>query len=80
VSVDPIESTLKAPGSNRLKLISHRLRSNFAFKFNLRRYSPEIVPRPLPEWGQAILSPQACVCVGQGLRLVHIFAQPEPCL
>jgi hypothetical protein len=26
------------------------------------RYAVE--PRPLPEWGEAILSPAACVCVG----------------
>ena len=25
---------------------------------------PAIEPRPLPEWGEAILSPEACVCVG----------------
>ena len=25
---------------------------------------PTIEPRPLPEWGEAILSPEACVCVG----------------
>ena len=26
--------------------------------------APYREPRPLPEWGEAILSPEACVCVG----------------
>jgi hypothetical protein len=34
VQVDPIEPTLKAPGSERLKLKCDDLLSNFAFKFN----------------------------------------------
>ena len=39
VQVDPIKPTLKAPGSERLKLKCDDLLLNFAFKFNLRRYS-----------------------------------------
>jgi CRP-like cAMP-binding protein len=39
VQVDPIKPTLKAPGIISLKLKYHNLLSNFAFKFNLRRYT-----------------------------------------
>jgi len=39
VHVDPIKPALKAPGTNRLKLIYDGPLSNLAFKFNLRRYS-----------------------------------------
>ena len=39
VQVDPIKPTLKAPGSGRLKLKCDEPLSNFAFKFNLRRYT-----------------------------------------
>jgi len=39
VQVDPMNPTLKAPGSERLKLKCDDLLSNFAFNFNLRRYS-----------------------------------------
>jgi hypothetical protein len=38
VQVDPIKAKLKAPGSKRLKLRCAEPVSNFAFKFNLRRY------------------------------------------
>ena len=37
--VDPIKPTLKAPGSMLLKLRYDDPLSNFAFKFNLRRYT-----------------------------------------
>jgi len=40
VQVEPMESTLKAPGTKRLKLKYDNLLSSFAFKFNLRRYTP----------------------------------------
>ena len=36
---DPIKSTLKPPETKRLKLEYYELLSNFALKFNLRRYS-----------------------------------------
>jgi len=39
VQVDPIKPTLKPPGSKRLKLEDEKALSNFAFKFNLRRYT-----------------------------------------
>jgi len=39
VQVEPIKSTLKAPGSMRLKLDYDCPLSNFAFKFHLRRYT-----------------------------------------
>jgi hypothetical protein len=39
MQVDPIKPTLKAPGSKRLKLEHVNLLSNFAFRFNLHRYS-----------------------------------------
>jgi len=39
VQVDPIEPTLKAPGTKRLKLKYDVALSNFAFNFNLRRYT-----------------------------------------
>jgi hypothetical protein len=39
VQVDPTKPTLKAPRTKRLKLKDHEQVSNFAFKFNLRRYS-----------------------------------------
>jgi len=39
VQVDPIKPMLKAPGIKLLKLKYDKPLSNFAFKFNLRRYS-----------------------------------------
>ena len=39
MQVDPIKPTLKAPGTERLKLKYDEPPSNFAFKFNLRRYT-----------------------------------------
>ena len=42
MQVDPIKPTLKAPGSKRLKLEHEKLLSNFAFNFNLRRYTEGI--------------------------------------
>ena len=41
MQVAPIKPKLKAPGSKRLKLRYDGPLSNFAFKFNLRRYSKE---------------------------------------
>ena len=40
VQVGPMKPTLKAPGTKRLKLKYDVPLSNFAFKFNLRRYTP----------------------------------------
>ena len=39
MQVDPINPTLKPPGTKRLKLKCEKLLSTFAFKFNLRRYN-----------------------------------------
>ena len=39
VQVVPIKPTLKPPGTKRLKLKYDELLSNFAFNFNLRRYT-----------------------------------------
>jgi hypothetical protein len=39
VQVDPIRLALKPPGTERLKLECDNPLSDFAFKFNLRRYS-----------------------------------------
>ena len=41
VQVDPIKPMLKAPGAKRLKLKYDIPFSEFAFKFNLRRYNLE---------------------------------------
>jgi hypothetical protein len=42
VQVDPMKPMLKAPISKRLKLEHDKLLSNFAFKFDLRRYNEGI--------------------------------------
>ena len=42
VQVDPIKTKVKPPGSKRLILKRDVLLSNFAFKFNLRRYMTEL--------------------------------------
>ena len=39
MQVDPIKSKLKPPETKRLKLTFDILLSNFALKFNLRRYA-----------------------------------------
>jgi len=39
VQVDPVQPTLKPTGTKCLKLKCDALLSNFAFKFNLRRYT-----------------------------------------
>ena len=38
MQVDPIKPTLQPPGTERLRLKYDESLSNFAFKFNLRRY------------------------------------------
>jgi hypothetical protein len=42
VQVDPIKTTLKAPGNKLLRLKYDKPLSNFAFKFNLRRYIKDL--------------------------------------
>ena len=41
MQVDPINPTLKPPGTKRLNLEHGKLLSKFAFNFNLRRYIEE---------------------------------------
>jgi len=42
VQVNPIKPILKAPKTKRLKRKEYELLSNLAFKFNLRRYTPDL--------------------------------------
>ena len=41
VQIDPMKPSLKAHGTKRLQLKFDILLSNFAFKFNLRRYTTD---------------------------------------
>ena len=43
VQVDPVKSALKGAGTKRLKLKYYKLLSNFPFRFNLRRFTPELL-------------------------------------
>ena len=63
MQVDPIKPTLKAPGIHRLKLNYVKLLSNFAFKFNLRRYN--LVSDGLPDNCMAIHKAVTAAKVGQ---------------
>jgi len=65
VQVDPIKSTLKAPGTKRSKPNYDEPPSKFAFKFNLRRYTRGRACRLASCWRRW----------WQGLTLVHISAQ-----
>jgi hypothetical protein len=47
VQVDPIKPASKAPGTKRLKPKYDDPLSNFAFKFNLRRYNEERLQKAL---------------------------------
>jgi hypothetical protein len=67
VQVDPTEPKLKAPGTKRLKLKYDGPLSNFAFKFNLRRYTSAS-----PSWPSPLRTPPRR---RQGLTLVHLSAQ-----
>jgi hypothetical protein len=51
VQVDPIKPTLKAPGIKRLKLVRDDPLTNFAFKFNLRRYNEVAHPQDVNQAG-----------------------------
>jgi len=55
VQVDSIKLMLTAPGTKRLKLKYDTLLSNFAFKFNLRRYN-------LAAGGSGVLDPLVRRC------------------
>jgi hypothetical protein len=54
VQVDPINTTLKAPGTKRLKLNYDAPRSSFAFNFDVRRYTVE---RQLQEITRTLVGP-----------------------
>ena len=70
MQLDPIKPKLKPPGSKLLKLKCDVLPSNFAFKFNLRRYNQvSICNTDGADVEQRY---------GQGLTLVHSSAQPKP--
>ena len=49
MQVDPIKPTLKAAETKRLKLKYHKLLSNIAFNFNLRRYTVGLIICPSRE-------------------------------
>jgi len=49
VRVDPIKPVLNAPGTKRLNLKYDEVLSNFAFKFNLRRYMMAAAKQGLAE-------------------------------
>jgi len=65
VQIDTIKPMLKPPGTKRLKLNHNKVLSNFAFKFNLRRYTRG-------RWCGASAGARR-----QGLTLVHFSAQLE---
>jgi hypothetical protein len=50
VQVDPINPTLKAHGTKRLKLKCDKPLSNFAFNFNFRRYTSVPPPAGAERW------------------------------
>jgi hypothetical protein len=52
LQVDPINSTLKPPGTKHLKLKCDEPLSNFAFKFNLRRHILAILAEDRGEIGR----------------------------
>ena len=66
MQVDPIKTTLKAPGTERLKLKYEELLSNFGFKFNLRRYTKDKA-EPATKYPATLLKPSF---LGDGRRLL----------
>jgi len=89
VQVDPIKTTLKAPGTKRLKLEFNELLSSFASKSNLRRYTEGIYcsTRRISStsscgWQTSSRRWSRSGATGwrQGLTLVHFSAQLEPFL
>jgi hypothetical protein len=60
VQVEPMQAMLKAPGTKRLKLQYDEPPSNFAFKFQLRRYTSAYV---------------GSSAAWQGITLVHFSAR-----
>jgi hypothetical protein len=94
VQVDPLKPKLKPPGAKRLKLKCDILLTTCASRFNLRRCN--VVLRFIsnhggfggggsgfmPGYHAVAVEPAgaAPLCYGQGLTLVHMFAQPQPFL
>jgi hypothetical protein len=74
VQVDPIEPTLTAPGSERLKLKCNDLLSHFAFKFNLRLYN--MVARAEVEYRAAMDLDGAGAA---GDRTAYVWPEVGPC-
>ena len=68
VQVDPIKPTFRAHGTKRLKLINDGPLSNFAFNFNLRRYS--LADPNAPDLNGSTMS--------QRLRLDHREVRSRP--
>ena len=62
MQVDPVKPTLKAPGPERLRLDFDRLLSNFAFGFNLRRYT--VAQLQSADWKQRLEGITAVAEVG----------------
>ena len=88
VQVKPIKITLKAPRTKRLKLHYDTLLYNFAFKFDLRRYTLECTRTSITRWmflfSNRAWTLRCSTCcgtsTGQGLTLVHFSAQHETIL
>jgi len=74
VQVDPIKPKLKPPGNKRLTPKYDKPLSRFTFNFNLRRYNP-CCEHCCWQCGD-----NHSLGLRQGLTLVHISAQLEPCL
>ena len=69
-----MKPTLKAPGSKRLKLEHEKLLSNFAFNFNLRRYTEVAPPAPSPAPAPAPAPAAAPVAAGVVSRPLDVSA------
>jgi len=70
VQVVPIQPQSKPPGTKGLKLKFDDLLYNFAFKFNLHRYTKEVVLAPTP-LGVRTTRRFIIMNKGQGLTFVH---------
>ena len=88
VQVDPIKSTLKAPGTDRLKLYCDEPLSSFGFKSNLRRYTKGVTALiAAAEAGKcaaavalcaAGMSPEHVNCHGKAVRVDPIKPKLNP--
>jgi len=56
VQVDPIQHTLKASGTERLKLKQDEVLSSFAFKFNLRHYTSASAVERASQGGKTVVT------------------------